>query len=171
MLWLPEHTPPQVTEEAKEQVSQQLLEHGLSVVAEEALHALQTDCDPLAAYLDELGFTLNQVSAEGLWASRLLNIGAAITFFAYREADYFPPINKLTIELGQMTAKAEGIPEAYVTSLHSDYALMDLLQTISESYVFREDTLLTTDQGGFRQVLDLGAGCTRFYMQQALEVA
>lgn len=169
MLWTPDlAAPPQLSEEAERTVTLKVLEHGVIPVANHALEQLQNEDQAYADYLDRFGFTLNQLSTEGFWPERMLKIGAALTLLAYREASYVPTIDEEAVTIGNMLAQLDGIPEAYLTALTLDQKLNNLTGAIIEAPDFSERGMGSTDTGGYRQVLEIGAGCTRHYVQQAI---
>lgn len=161
-FWVPEITPPQLSREAYENMSLKVLEHGIHDVAHKGLADLQTQHEPFAEYLDRLGFALNNISTEGLWPERTLKIGAAIALLGYQESGYFHLVDQTALEIGTLIAELEGIPEAFSMSFALDGNLVELLDTTHDAPDFK------ADQGGYAQVLRIGAGCTRHYMQQAI---
>ncbi len=162
MLWLPETTPPQVTESARLTVLEQMLELGVGGIEHQGLELLEARHEPLADFLNRLGFQLNAISTEGMWPERVLKIGASLSALAYQESGYTQSVDENAIAFGSMLANIEGVPEAYVMSLYADAGLQELLGAVRETPDFARD------QNGYAQVLCIGAGCTRHFMQQSL---
>lgn len=161
-LWLPETTPPQVSESARLTVLERVFQVGVGGMEQQALSLLETQHEPFAEYLNRLGFQLNNISAEGLWPERALKVGAALSALAYQESGYFQTIDEEAFAVGCMVADLESVPEAYVMSLCTDTGLQELLGAVHEAPDF------AADRGGYGQVLQIGAGCTRHFMQQAI---
>ncbi len=171
-LWTPEVEPPQVTQAAEAVILQQTLEHGAVAVAKEGYKLIRTDHEPLVTYLDALGTVLDGQSAEGMWPSRILKLGASISALAYRETGYFHAIDTEALEAGELKARPLGIPEAYAISYVLDPGLQSLTVAVSEVPEFTEGAVVDRrDSGGFEQVMNIGAGCVRHYLQQAVHAA
>ena len=162
-IWVPEIGPPQVSGDAEVIVLNRILEEGVTFVSGQEIDRLQEEHEPLAAYLDELGFDLNRLSEEGFWPERTLKIGAALSMLAYRETGYFQLIDTDHFELGKFVADLYGIPEAYASSFLEDSGLKALIDAITGAPDFKHD-----DGGGYAQVLSIGAGCVRHYMKHSL---
>lgn len=169
MLWTPDiASPPQLSEDAERSITLQVFERGVMPVANQALELLQNEDEAYADYLDRFGFELNRISSEGFWPERVLKVGAALTLLAYREASYVPVIDEETVNIGNTLAQLDGIPEAYLTALALDQTLGNLTGTILDAPDFSERGMGNVATGGYRQVLEIGAGCTRHYVQQAI---
>lgn len=163
-LWTPDILPPQITPEAKLAVLEQVTGAGISATTGEKIPELQEEQEALALYLDQFGFDLNQRSTEGIWPERALKIGATVAFLAYKESGYTLALDKQTFEMYSMLAELEGIPEAYLTSMHYDFELLDLTLALRAS-----KELETPDRcDGYGQIIGIGAGCRRYYLQQAM---
>lgn len=163
VFWLPEATPPQLSDESVTTIETRILEDGIAEACKPGLQRLENSTAGFATYLDQLGFNLNDLSDEGLWPARVLKIGASLTWAAYREAGYSQPIDDESLAISHAIAGLEGVPDAYFSSLWQDQRLLSLIETVSEAQLFN-----TYSYGGYRQMLDMGAGCVRFYMQGAL---
>ena len=161
-LWLPEATPPQVSDEARLTVLERVLAVGIGETERQGLALIQAKHEPLAVYLDRFGFSLNNVSAEGLWPERVLKIGASLSALAYQESGYFQTVDDEALAVGTMIAEIDGIPDVYELSLCTDGGLLELVDAVHDAPDF------ATDQGGYAQILYIGAGCTRHFMQQAI---
>ncbi len=161
-LWIPTATPPQLSEEAQTAVLTFVLEEGVTPITKAALRTLQSEQEPLGEYLDRFGFNLNTQSTEGFWPERVLKMGASLTLLAYREMGYLHQIDTTSFEKGSAAALLQGIPEAYISSMYDDVGLVDLINTVVTT------PELSNSEGGYEQVLAIGAGCTRFYIQQAI---
>ena len=165
VLWLPETAPPQVSEEAQQTVALRLLTEGIVPISRTALSALETTHEPLATYIDRFGFDLNRFSMEGHWPERVLKIGASVGMLAYRETGYFQTVDEDAFALGAAQAIRDGIPEAYLSSRCQDQNLQALMSIVADAHELVEPA---SDSGGYQQILDIGAGCVRYYMQQSL---
>lgn len=164
-LWMPEHTPPQLTPKVTERLRQQIQERGAIEVAIGALSHLQDNQRRLDTYLDEFGFDLNKRSTDVCWPIWALRLGAALATLGYEYSGQSIDVEK-TFDLSCELAEMQGIPEAYATSMYSDQGLQDVIKTAFE------DSRLTADDGqGLLQVSIIGAGCVRFYLQEALLAA
>lgn len=69
------------------------------------------------------------------------------------------------LEAGSQLASEQGIPETYLSSLPQDPKLDYITSAIAEHRDMQDP------HGGYQQVLGIGAGCTRYYLQQALAAA
>ena len=161
-LWTPEHDAPQLSETAKTTVEVLMLEHGVVEVGRFYFSRLDSDHEAFAEYLDRFGDALNNLAPESLWPERTLKTGAVIAMLAYQQAGYLQTIDDQAIAIGEIAADIEGIPDAYSVRLHADPLLVELMGTAQNSRDFK------VDEGGYAQVLDIGAGCTRHYLQQAI---
>lgn len=137
-------------------------------VAKEGLSILLASQRPLARYVSSLGETLNAASHEGLWPSRALRMGAAFGMAAYHETGYYHEVDSRSLLTGAERALELGVPEAYQISYVLDSHLNSLLDIVQEVPDLREHANDSRDQGGYRQVLAIGAGCVRHYLQQAI---
>jgi hypothetical protein len=167
-LWIPEYTPPQVTAEAEDAVLGQVLEFGLDRATRSGTEIIESTHEPLAEYLDRFGFALNTLAAEGLWADKVLKTGAAISMLAYRETGYFHEIDDESFDAGAEAAKVLGIPEAYNISFILDANLITLIEAVQDTPKLAESASMPDMQGGYGQVLKLGAGCVRHFLQQSI---
>jgi hypothetical protein len=164
-LWLPQTTPPQINEEAKILISSQLLEAGVIHTGQLAIEQLQNREQNFGIYLDELGMDLNQASSEGYWPERVLKIGAGLAWLAYRQTGYFQSIDD-RLEEAQGLALLDGIPEAYISSLACDQSLSSLMSLAVEDPDFKRPNRFE-----YQQILDVGAGCVRYYFESTLRAA
>src|SRR5581483_5489618 len=118
--------------------------------------------EPLGEYVDRLGFCLNNLSKEGPWPDRVVKVGSSLALLAYRETGYYNVIDEEAFQLGCLAAVASGVPETFISSARQDEGLQELVEGVLAIPDF------TDNEGGYRQVLEIGAACTRHYMQQAL---
>ncbi|HSH55797.1 MAG TPA: hypothetical protein VK983_03155 [Candidatus Limnocylindrales bacterium] len=168
-LWVPEKTPPQVTESAEQTLLLTAFDVGIFEMAEQGTEILHTEQEPLASYIDRFGFALNKYyEDEASWAGKVLKVGASIGVLAYRDSGFYEVIDDACIESGTMLAKETGIPEAYAIQPLLDPHLASLLETIQETPLLGEYNVDPSQRGGYAQVLTIGAGCVRHYLQQAL---
>ena len=161
-FWVPESTPPQVTQIAADAVLLELLDGGVIDTTARYLHRLEEDNELLGTYVDALGLELNKLTDDSDWPRRILRLGAASAYFAYRETGYYQTVTTEAFQIGSQLAALEGVPEAYVRSLVSDPLLESLLSTVKDTVI------VGNEDAGVTQVLHIGAGCTRHFLQQAI---
>lgn len=164
-LWLPAVTPPQISEEAHELVIAEVLEKGLIDTSRRAQASLSLEDQALSNYIDKLGHEMSFASPDIPWHKNVLRLGAGLAWRAYRETGYYQAIDE-HFATGEILAELDGIPEAYLTSLECDLKLISLIDHSIEDGV--EAVLQRVD---IKQVLGIGAGCVRFYLQQAVVAA
>jgi hypothetical protein len=167
-IWIPETIPPQVTPLAEEALLGRVLEQGIDNITGEGLDVLRSEHVPLAEYLDRLGFTLNGLSTEGFWPDKVLKTAASVSILAYRETGYFQTVDEDIFNAGASIAATTGVPDAYTISCVLDSNLQNLLDTIQETPELIEVAADRRHQGGYQQVVSIGGGCVRHYLQQAL---
>lgn len=165
LLWIPERSEPQVTKEAREALTAEFKEAGSIVplikTGREVIN--NEEHQAFRSYIDELGFDLNCRSLEGAWPHRALKSGGSIAMHAYRKAGYQQNIGEFALTTGQFAAEIDGIPEAYFSSLNEDFNLTAIMMMVLES-----DDLRAPDPSGYYEVMGIGAGCVRFYMEKEL---
>jgi hypothetical protein len=169
-LWTPENLPPQLSETATVEF-QTLLQHDVAPVLNRAFVELEEENEPFATFLDEFGFNLNQASSEGIWPERALKTGAAVTLLAYRQEGITNAVDERAIELGRFVAELHGVPTTYLERALEDSQLQKLTTALSKNPLYDESKLIPENQGGYLQVLELGSGCARHYLQQAIQLA
>lgn len=168
-LWTPGFgVPPQVTPDAQISLLNRVIEEGIQPMVDDGLRILREESEPYAEYIDRFGFTLNQLSAEGFWPDKALKIGASLGMLAYRESGYFEAVDDDAFLVASERAKTVGIPEAYTISLIWDGSLINVLDGLREAPDISETAIDVRHWGGQRQIIEMGAGCTRHYLQQAL---
>lgn len=169
-LWTPDNSPPQLSVVAAAAIKQ-LLRSDITPLLDQAFHHLEKDNEPFGKFIDEFGFDLNRASSEGVWPSRALKTGAAITLLAYRKGGIDNPVDENAVELGRFVADINGVPTTYLESSFEDTTLQDLTTAISKNKIYDESKLAREDQGGYQQVIQLGSGCARHYLRQAIQLA
>jgi hypothetical protein len=165
LFWLPETTPPQVSDVAVDTVLSRVLQEGVIATSKAALQTLEADEENLAGYLDRFGFDANAISDEGYWPERVLKIGASLTLLAYRESGYTQTISDERLAVSAALANLEGVPEAYFSSYWQDAGLQSLISSVGDADSFQGPLV---ESAGYHQLLDMGAGCVRFYLQGAV---
>lgn len=85
---------------------------------------------------------------------------------AYRETGYYQELDEDAFEAGAEVAKVIGIPEAYEISCALDPKLSTLLVTVQETPELAEKAAMADMRGGYGQILTMGAGCVRHFLQQ-----
>lgn len=163
-LWIPEHIPPQITQSDVVALTKDIRQFGTIEVANGALSHLQDNQQRIGAYLDEFGFRLNAIN-DNYWPAWALRLGAAIAHWAYDWSNQSIIVDK-TFDLSYELAEIQGIPEAYATNMYNDQGLQSIIQT-----AFEDERLQQEDGQGLLQVSIIGAGCVRFFMQEALLAA
>lgn len=161
-LWVPAMEPPQIDEDAKNAMLSRLRERGVIKVASVAVTDIRDDHKPYDRHLDRWGRELNGLSEEGIWPLDALKMGAALALAAYREAGYYQTIDDTAVEIGDFVAEMQGVPDIYIMSLNEDLRLQAVIAAASRAPEFLDD------EGGMVQVLGLGAGSARHYLQQAI---
>ncbi|HSH18017.1 MAG TPA: hypothetical protein VK978_01400 [Candidatus Saccharimonadales bacterium] len=169
-IWTPEYNPPQINETALTTV-RLLLDEDYAGTINDATTDLDTRHDAFGSFLDQFGFALNKASEEGIWPAKTLKAAAAVTLLAYREAGIFTVIDEKAVKMGRFTAELYGIPDTYVVSMHDDKGLMRITDAVQEKPAFNDSHLAAQHTGGYGQVLQLGSGCARHYLQQAIQLA
>jgi hypothetical protein len=167
---LGERQPPQLSQVAQEKVTNLVVAHGVVPVGGEALTVLEREQEALHGYLDRLGFDLNRTApSEAGWPERAVRMGAAFALYAYREAGCVPVIGGDELDISASLAEIEGVPEAYALSTYGDVGLMSLMRVVREQandFGIRSNVLF-----GVGGALEMGAGCTRYHLQNALAAA
>ena len=161
-IWTPGYNPPQVSYEATLAMLEELVEDGYTPLVARGQELLHSAQESLGEYIDRLGFQLNGLSDAGPWPDIMVKIGSAIAMCAYRETGYFQIVDEEIFNVGCLLATIDGIPDTFFTSAQADKSLQTLLGNVLSLPDFRDE------EGGFQQIMTIGAGCTRYFMQQAL---
>jgi hypothetical protein len=160
LLWVPEQTPPQLSDDVRTEIARQIQEDGIVLTAAAGLAQLQDTQAPLAHYVDE--YIFDHAGKDAQASSRtLMSVGASLAFLGYMESGFNKVVDPTTLEMTKSIAELGGIPESYVCSAQEDATLKALL----------DDALALTRIVGFKDVhsqgaAELGAGCVRFFLQQ-----
>jgi hypothetical protein len=187
VIWTPRIQTPQLGAEAKATTLDRVLGDGVLKTGIASWEELLQRDEPLADCVEALGRHLGKTDAAGLsinippeyheivdihgfWAQGVLKMAAGITMLAYREAGYVAPVDGQAIETGALFAEVTGIPEAYGVSSHEDATLLNMVDTLS-AVPMLEDVVVGPDRDKVQTTLHIGAGCTRHYLQQALQLA
>lgn len=163
-LLIPEKTPPQINTVVAKKLKYQIREFGPIEIATPAAQQLESKQEKIATYLDELGFDLNSIIDE-LWPAWAIRLGASLAYLGY-EASQQTTVVDQTFDLSRDLAEIQGIPEAYATNMYNDQELQSIINT-----AFEDSRLKNIDGSGLLQISIIGAGCLRFYMQEALLAA
>ena len=163
-LWIPDHNPPQIDRSDLVSLTNDIRQFGAIEVANGAITRLETSQQRIGAYLDEFGFRLNAIN-EDYWPAWALRLGAAIAHWAYDFSNQSIIVDK-TFDLSCALAEIQGIPEAYAANMYNDQGLQEIIQI-----AFEDERLQKVDGQGLLQVSIIGAGCVRFFMQEALLAA
>lgn len=138
----------------------------MGAVIDKELARLQENDEPFGAYLDRFGFELNYKRPEGIWPARVLKMGATLAWIAYRASGYTQIIDDDAFSTGTFLAELWGVPDAYTTSYFEDYRLQRLMRLVLHNAPDLQEV-----GTGYAQVLTLGAGSTRHYLQPAVLAA
>lgn len=156
-------------------------------VAMSAWEELSREDEPLGEYVGQLGNALDTSSTDGLhvlipkskyagseiegyWAQGVLKMGSAIALSAYRETGYHEVVDEQVLQTGVLFAELGGIPHSYAVSSQEDAGLVSLVEVLVEADELRE-AAVGPQADVLRNILFIGAGCTRHYLQQAVEMA
>jgi hypothetical protein len=161
-----EQRPPQIGGDVQKFVAGRVMNEGVIPVGMTALRALQEEQEPLGYYLDRFGFELNNTSAE-MWPAQALKLSAAVAMLAYQRAGYRHVLDEAALEISTSIAEMEGTPQAYILKGHEDFALMGLMTTVRRK-TLEEFPISSGAHYGMHGVLETGAGCVRFHLQNAL---
>lgn len=167
-LFLPEATPPLVTPEAKDEVSTEILTLGIVGLWEEAVvdfyerqpilfHHILEGCN----FLDAEGNSINDDRPD-----RVFRTGAVIAERAYVKSGFDLSVdNPDKFDIAFWEAEWTGIPDAYLVKGIADTALQDLLAVMLDVPQMQDGA---EEYGGYEQILGIGAGFTRHYLQHEL---
>lgn len=162
-LWVPTMEPPQIDEDTEREMISRLAELGITGVTDPALPSLRWEHRPFGRYINRWGRNLNELSEEGIWPKQILKRGAALALAAYREAGYFQIIDEDAFEIGALKMVMYGTTETFEISLSEDPRLQEVVAAATDTPELWEDK-----GGGMGQVLAIGAGSARYYLQQAI---
>lgn len=166
LLWSPLRNQPQVSPAVETELVSEIAHGGITDVTVEGLKILRRHQGLLLDYLESMGLILNNLTHECGWPSHTLRIGSAVAMYAYYETGYEHNVESEAVNMGYLAAQIEGIPKAYFSSLGRDDKLAKIMEATTKSSTFD-----APDSDGYKQVLDIGAGCVRFFMEQALAAA
>lgn len=164
-LIIPGVTEPQISEQALGQVSSDVLQKGLFTTA---LSAASLLVDSELLFAEHMANIANEISVKipiNLWPKKALYTGAGLAYKAYRETGYYHSID-LGFTVTEPTALKDGVTQTYLSSLVCDPILSLLLDISSES-----KELAPYVGNDMLKTLGIGAGCVRFYLQQAVVTA
>lgn len=156
---------PRVSQDARANLSLLMGEKGVPAIVATGREIIRTKHAPLAGYIIRLGQRYNTLSTEGPWPLAALKMGASLSIVAYQDSGYSQEVDECAIEFGTLLAELDGIPDAYLLSLNADSGLSDVPAEVIEIDHIRDKG------GGIVQMLGIGAGCARHYLQQAITAA
>lgn len=163
-LWTPVDRPPQLSEEALGTVSSRLLTKGVWKTSVSANALLKDSEQLLANHLVDLGNELNPDPSDS-WHIKLIGVGASLTWLGYRETGYYHNIDA-AFEDARTLAALDGVPSAYISSIGSDDFMFTLIDIASEAKEFKD-----LNQRRLKEAMVIGAGCVRFFFEQAIVLA
>lgn len=161
VLWLPEEQPPLLDPEVAGELTKEIREAGVLAIAAGVESEFDTTQSRVRAYLDEFGFELNGF-AYAHWPARVLEVAAALTYLGYKRSGQVVATEG-TFDLSREIANIQGVPDAYAVSAVSDPALYTVV-----TEAFTDPRLKEVEGDGYLQIAGIGAGCMRFYLQEAL---
>jgi hypothetical protein len=163
MFWIPEtNKPPLIEEDAEKVLIERIQKEGIVPVSTDGFELIRLVHQPLGRYLNGMGRELNSLSAEGPWPARALKLGACLTMLAYYHSGYEQHVDEDAVAAGSLLAELGGIPETFAVSVSLDPLLVDFNRQVLS------DTALRDEEGGFTQVVSIGSGVVRHYLQQAI---
>lgn len=164
-LWTPPANPPQVSNEARAKLTHEFITKGIVEPSLNAHWSLQDSEKQLGNYILQLGSEMHQSQPKIPWHTNVLMVGAGIAWGAYRETGYYQEISEY-FAVAELMAEVNGIPDSYICSLADDQNLMSL---IDDSLA--EGNNMVLQMPDLKHVLSIGAGCVRYFFEQALETA
>ena len=164
-IHLPESTPPLVNPAVIDEISVEILEHGITGMWEKTFPEFRDRQPILAPHIFECSFVdieKGKPLADDR-PSRVFRTGAVLAELAYVKSGFVLPLkDPRTFDTAYLHANMTGIPEAYELKGVSDSTLQDLVQLILETPEMRDGATL---YGGYEKVLTMGVGFTRHYLQ------
>ncbi len=164
-FWLPEKTPPLLDRAVAEQLTKKIRQDSVMAIAAEAEKEFDNSQPRIRAYLDELGFELNAIANDGPWPAKVLAIAAALAYLGYERSRQITNVDR-TFDLSRVLADIQGVPAAFIISASGDPVLSDVF-----TVAFTDPRLREVNGDGYLQVAGIGAGCVRFYLQEAMLAA
>ena len=163
MIWAPETSkPPLLKEKAEQNVLRRIGTEGLTPVTTDGFDLIRLVHQPLGTYLNGLGRELNKLSEEGPWPARALKVGACLAIVAYYHSGYDQHIDEDALAAGSLLAELGGIPDTFTVSASLDPVLIDFNRQVTSV------DALNDGGAGFAQVVGIGSGAVRHYLQQAI---
>lgn len=166
-IWLPEKEPPLVDGDAITKIMDRVLERGLVAIAYRELSVLKKESKAFNAFVKNFGTKLNELSTEGPWPDRAFKMGVALARVAYSESGYYQVIDGDAVDSGNFLAELWGEPDIYQTRYHEDESLRILVQAAIDN----APDLVPDPELGYSQIITIGAGATRHYLQPAVLAA
>lgn len=164
MLWKPEYTPPQMSEDTITKIDGIIRSSSLTELFDEGLTLFSLRHKPLEAFVKNVVFERPEDGNLDVYSRNAFRIGAIITAAAYTVSGFDNPVDDTVVAIGRLDAELEGIPGAFLASFHEDLALQDLIELISAAPEMQHDL----EHGSYQEPLRAGAGCTRLFLKYAL---
>ncbi len=162
---IPQATEPLISEQALDQVSFDVLQNGLFTTGLSAAHMLLDKETLLGEHMLDIANNLIIETPINKWPARTLYIGAGLAWKAYRETGYYQSID-YGFNITSPASLKDGLHMTYLSSLVLDQTLSLLLDISSESKELEKYV-----GNDLEKTLGIGAGCVRFYLQQAVDAA
>lgn len=164
-LIFPSATEPQISEQALDQVSSDVLQKGLFKTGLSAAALLVDSERQFAGHIINIADELSTELPINLWPRKTLYIGAGLAWKAYRETGYYHSIDDgFTVD--EQLELNKGGALTYLSSLVCDPTLSLLLD------ISRESKEMNSYVGNdMERVLAIGAGCLRFFLHKAVVAA
>jgi hypothetical protein len=160
----PETAPPIVTPDGKERLLNDILSYGVTSVWNTGVSQFYERQPILFPYIRQFKF----LDDEGNpifddRPQRVFRTAAVLAEIAYVESGFELPMHDLdTFNVANLDARLSGIPDAYIEKSRADAELQDLLSAVLEVPQMQDGAELF---GGYERYLNIGAGCTRHYLQ------
>ena len=162
-LWSPLTNPPTVSKDAARDISAEFATGDTLKVINDARRLMHHDYEIIFLVVGGIGTICNEIFKYP-HLERAMLAGAAIGGLAYRETGFFPDIDDTAIAASIDHIQHITAPEVFTNAAHSDIEMCGMLETAATS-------LSALDEGGIKQFMQLGAGCTRIFFGHALMAA
>jgi len=161
-IFIPHIAEPLISEQALGQISSDILQNGLFTTGLSAVAMLLDNELLFAEHMADIAKGLTIDSPVNKWPAITLYAGAGLAWKAYRETGYYQSIDYGFSNTNDSTVNKRN-PKTYLSSLVLDQSLFLLVDISSESKELEK--YVGTDK---EENLGIGAGCVRFYLQQAV---
>lgn len=161
---IPRHNPPQVATAVREKLANDMLAHGLWNLWDTALPVFSIKHRDLKDFVASFVFEQSGTLIEDERPRRAFRVGAVVAGLAYLQSGFDQNVEGDVFSLANLDAKLEGIPDVFVLSYAVDPELQNLVSLMLDTPEMQDGAEL----GSYEQILAIGAGCTRHYLQYAV---